>query len=181
MKLVIHLIFKPIILFFINFIAKVASFVTTYVYIQRIGFFYREFYYRNTLKNLGNNPEIHPKIKLYGMESIVIGDNVAINSFTHIWGQGGVIIGNNVMIASHVSIISVTHDKNTIQMRYTKVMKEILIEDDVWIGSHAIILPGVNIGQGSIIGAGAVITKDIPPYSIVVGIPGRIISKRGNR
>jgi acetyltransferase-like isoleucine patch superfamily enzyme len=56
---------------------------------------------------------------------------------------------------------------------------KVIIEDDVWIGANATILPGVRVGKGSVIGAGSVVTNDIPEYSIAVGIPARVISKRG--
>jgi maltose O-acetyltransferase len=88
-------------------------------------------------------------------------------------------IGNRVMIASHVAISSLTHDHSRQSMRHSPVVqKKIVIEDDVWIGAGAVILPGITLGHGAVVGAGAVVTKDVPPYSIVVGNPARILKMR---
>ena len=62
----------------------------------------------------------------------------------------------------------------------TVVLGSVTVEDDVWIGSNCVILPGVTIGCGSVIGAGAVVTKDIPPYSIAVGVPAKVLKQRKN-
>jgi len=91
-------------------------------------------------------------------------------------------VGKDVMMGPYVVIIGDSHqfDNLDIPMRL-QGMREyppVKIEDDVWIGTRAIILPGVRIGKGAIIGAGAVITKDIPPYAVCVGNPARIIRYR---
>ncbi len=122
---------------------------------------------------------IHRPVKIHGMEHITVGDGCSINAFVHIWGTGGVDIGDNVMIASHVSISSLTHNHNEESMRYSEVVrKQVIIEDDVWIGSGAVILPGILIGKGAVVGAGAIVTKNVPPYAIVVGNPARIMAMR---
>jgi Acetyltransferase (isoleucine patch superfamily) len=95
------------------------------------------------------------------------------------WGGGGITIGNDVMIAAHTIISSQTHDPNAPLFRETQIMKPVVIEDNVWIGSGAIILPGVHIGTGSVIGAGSVVTKDVPPGSVVVGGPSKVIRQLG--
>lgn len=83
------------------------------------------------------------------------------------------------MIATHVSITSLTHDYNSSSMRFSIIIKKkIIIENDVWIGADSMIMPGISIGHGAVIGAGTVVTKDIPPMAIVVGNPGRIIKWR---
>jgi acetyltransferase-like isoleucine patch superfamily enzyme len=116
---------------------------------------------------------------VYGKDKIFLGNNVVINAFCHIWGQGELHIGNNVMIASHASIITVTHDSNADDMRFSPVIYgKIVIEDDVWIGSGATILPGIVIGRGAVIGAGSVVTRSVQPYAVVVGNPGRTIRIR---
>ena len=93
----------------------------------------------------------------------------------HIWGYGGVDIGENTMIASHVAIISVTHDKNAQPYNQSCICKKIVIGKNVWIGSHAVILPGVTIGDNVIIGALSFVNKDIPSNSIAVGSPCKVI------
>lgn len=132
---------------------------------------------------IGKNTFIYKEAILmtYGGK-IIIGDNVGINPYTIIYGMGkGVRIGNNVMIAAQSIIIPANHNaqSTSIPMNSQGISsKGIVIEDDVWIGAGVKILDGVNIGKGSIIGAGAIVTKNIPPYSIAVGIPAKIIKKR---
>jgi acetyltransferase-like isoleucine patch superfamily enzyme len=112
---------------------------------------------------------------------IKIGSNCTVNSFAVLYGHGGLEIGNGVRISAHVVIVPMNHIyKNREIPIYMQgeTRKGIKIEDDVWIGAGAKILDGVKIGTGSVIGAGAVVTKDIPPYSVAVGIPARVIKKR---
>ncbi len=99
------------------------------------------------------------------------GRGVSINAFVHIWGQGGVTIGDNCLIASHVVVTSLTHDPQAPNHAESLIARPVVIGRNVWIGSHAVILPGVTVGDGAVIGAGAVVTKDVPPGITVVGIP----------
>lgn len=112
---------------------------------------------------------------------IEIGTRCSINPFCILLGYGGITIGNNVRIAAHTSIISFNHifddpDKSIISQGNS--MKGIRIEDDVWIGTGVRILDGVTIGEKSIIGAGAIVTKSVPPGSVAVGNPARILKSR---
>ena len=95
---------------------------------------------------------------------------------------GPISIGNYVMMAPDVLIITVNHEfsdtETPMMFQGMADYEPVTIEDDVWIGERVIILPGVHIGKGSIIGAGAVVAKDIPPYSIAVGNPARVIRSR---
>jgi acetyltransferase-like isoleucine patch superfamily enzyme len=127
---------------------------------------------------LGANSLFYPNVIIHFPEKVSIGDNLSIAEFTHIWGRGKVEIGNNVLIASHVIITSQTHDTFSPLMRLSQVDKPVVIKDNVWIGANAIILPGVCIGQGSIVGAGSVVTKDISPNSIVAGVPAKLLKDR---
>lgn len=96
---------------------------------------------------------------------------------------GPVILGNHTMMGPDVVIMGVTHDTTRLDIPMNdpsipEIEDTIVIGDDVWIGTRAIILPGVNIGSHSIIGAGAVVTKSFPAYSIIGGVPARLIKKR---
>lgn len=120
---------------------------------------------------------------------LVFGENVQINDNVHIAAANSITIGNNVLIASKVFIsdhnhgnygssldhphdhpLSIPHDRPIIT-------KPVVVEDNVWIGEFVAVLPGVTIGKGSIIGALSVVHKSIPPYSIAVGSPAKVIKK----
>lgn len=134
------------------------------------------------LKSCGAGPVIKEGVILKFPERIEIGNHVGISEYTLIDGDGGVKIGNLVRIASHVAIISFEHNyrKRNVPIKLQgKKRNKVIIQDDVWIGAGAKILAGVKIGRGSIIGANSVVTKDIAPYSIAVGVPAKIIKKRG--
>jgi len=136
-------------------------------------------YFLRDLKSKGNNINIYFPIVIHGKEFITIGDNTSIGEYAHMWGNGGIFIGNNVLIAAHCCISTLNHNYSEAIINIGGVTaKPVAIEDDVWLGYNVIILPGVTIGQGSVIGAGSVVTKDIPPYSIAVGNPAIVIKKR---
>lgn len=112
---------------------------------------------------------------------ITIGENCSINSFSHFSGNGEIEIGNNVLIATQCVIISANHNFNRVDIpirEQGETRSKIIIEDDCWLGAGVRILSGVKIGRGSVIGAGSVVNSNIPPYSICVGIPARIIRNR---
>jgi acetyltransferase-like isoleucine patch superfamily enzyme len=123
---------------------------------------------------------------LYGGEAGVglrVGDNSSIGPYSYIGCSGYIEIGNNVMMSPRVSIYSENHnfrdtDLPMIQQGVTRSF--VKIEDDCWIAANSIILAGVTVGKGSVVAAGAVVTKDVPPFSIVAGNPAEIIKKRKN-
>ena len=113
--------------------------------------------------------------------NIEIGDNSGIGINAQLYSKGGITIGKNVMMGPDVVILTQEHQHDDV----TRPMREqgdkkasVIIEDDVWIGIRVIILAGVRIGKSSIIGAGAVVTKDIPAFSIAGGNPARAIKQR---
>jgi acetyltransferase-like isoleucine patch superfamily enzyme len=112
---------------------------------------------------------------------ITIGNNCAIGALSYLGGQGGIKIGNDVLMGPGVKIFSENHnfDSRDICIRKQGVNRSsVIINDNCWIGSGATILNGVEIGSGSIIAAGAVVTKSTPVNSISAGIPARIIRNR---
>ena len=116
--------------------------------------------------------------------NIEIGDYSAIGERAYIGGigDGGKLkIGNYVLMAPEVVILTSDHNHQYIgiPMCYQGITKEIVvIEDDVWIGMRAMIMPGIIVHTGAIVAAGAVVTKDVPPYAVVGGIPARILKMR---
>ena len=114
---------------------------------------------------------------LGGGVSIGFGSGLGVNCLVH----GPLIIGEKVMMGPDVVILTHTHniDRTDIPMgdQGSRVAK-VIIGNDVWIGMRSIIMPGVRIGNGAVIGAGAVVTKDVPDYAIVGGVPARVIKYR---
>lgn len=114
---------------------------------------------------------------------IIIGDGCAFGSANHITAINRIEIGKNVLTGKNVLITDNSHgttDRGQLDLpprkRHLFSKGPVIIEDNVWIGDKASILPGVRIGRGSIIGTGAVVTKDVPAHSLVVGNPARILS-----
>ena len=111
----------------------------------------------------------------YG-KNIFLGSNITMNFNVTILDIRKVTIGDNTMIGPGTLITSVGHPLSPKGRRgHQAFAKPVNIENDVWIGGNVVILPGITIGKGSVIGAGSVVTKDIPPFSVAVGSPARVI------
>lgn len=116
----------------------------------------------------------------YFTPGLVLGDNSGVGINCEVYGP--VTIGTDVMMGPDVVIYTSGHrfDRTDIPMveQGSTEEKMVTIGNDVWIGRRAIIMPGVTVGDGCVIGAGAVVTKDIPPYSVVGGVPAKVLKKR---
>jgi maltose O-acetyltransferase len=122
------------------------------------------------------NTVISSKNKFEGyLERLCIGEHTFIGK-VHIATHADVVIGNYVVINDGVKILTASHDVNDPSWR--TITKSVTIDDYAWIATDAIILPGVHIGKGAIVGAGAVVSKDVPDYAISVGNPSKVIDKR---
>lgn len=113
--------------------------------------------------------------------TITLGDGTFLGPRVVIYGHGGVDIGKDCLIAGHVCIASSNHQIPPLDVRIRSlpdVHKPVVIGDDVWIGFAAVVLGGVTLGNGCVIGAGAVVDKSLPPGSVAVGNPARIIRQR---
>jgi galactoside O-acetyltransferase len=115
---------------------------------------------------------------------IEIGSRVSLNSNVYINAciGGRIVIGNDVLIAPNVVMRTSDHatsDPDRLIREQGHIPAEIIIEDDVWLGSNVTILGGTRIGRGAVVGAGGVVTRDVEAYSIVGGVPARLIKMRG--
>jgi acetyltransferase-like isoleucine patch superfamily enzyme len=114
-------------------------------------------------------------------EGLVMGNNSNIGPYNYIGCSGKITIGDNVMLAPRVSIYAENHvfDNPNITIKAQGVYKkEVVIEDDCWIAANAVILAGVTIGKGSVVAAGSVVNEDVPAFSVVAGVPARVIKSR---
>lgn len=122
--------------------------------------------------NLGENCTIMAPFSGAAFDHLKVGDNVFINSNALLMARGGITIEDDVMIAGNVQLLSNNHDEYD---RQVLTCRPILIKKGAWIGAGASILPGVSIGKYAIVGAGAIVTKDVPDYGVAVGIPAKIV------
>lgn len=129
------------------------------------------------LKKRGSHVEICRNVEIRVPWNISIGNDCVINKRVLLDGRGGeIIIGNCVDIAQDSRIWTAQHDYNN--PNYECICKGVIIEDYAWIASNTTILPGVKIGKGAVIATGAIVTKDVPPYTVVGGIPAKKIAER---
>jgi len=133
--------------------------------------------FRALVKNAGISCSCHYSVEIKYPNNIKIGNRTVIGPKSTLGGYGGITIGNNVVVSKGVLIESAGLDFRNKEVPYIHKAKLITIEDEVWIGANAMILGGVTIGKGSIIGAGAVVSKSIPTNSIVVQSPVRVFEK----
>jgi acetyltransferase-like isoleucine patch superfamily enzyme len=109
---------------------------------------------------------------------VVIGDHTRIGLHNTIIGP--VEIGNNVNLAQGITVTALNHNFSDANKRIDEQgvsTNPVTIEDDVWVGANAVILPGVTIGEHCVVAAGAIVTKDVPPHSLVAGVPAKVIKK----
>ncbi|OGK20708.1 hypothetical protein A3C23_05970 [Candidatus Roizmanbacteria bacterium RIFCSPHIGHO2_02_FULL_37_13b] len=117
--------------------------------------------------------------RFYDPKNISIGEDSIIGEHAVLDGRDQLIIGNHVALASDVMIYNSEHDIN--DRDFKPITEKVVIEDYVFIGPRAIIMPGITIGKGSIVAAACVVTKDVPPFAIVAGVPAKIIGERQDK
>lgn len=140
----------------------------------------KEFFVKKIFKKCGNNVNVSQRARFGNGKYIEIGDNSSIGMNCKV--PNDIIIGEDVMMGPNVTIYGSNHvfERTDIPMRIQGMKKypPVVIEDDVWIGGHVIIMPGLLIKKGTIIGAGAVVTKNFPEYSIIGGNPAKLLKSR---
>ena len=136
----------------------------------------REIMGRLTGKKIDGSFRMFPPFYTDFGKNITIGRDVFINSGCHFQDQGGISIGDGSLVGHNVVLATVNHDLYPVNQRKNHYAP-IVIEDHVWIGSNATILPGVTIGRWSVVAAGAVVSKDIEEFTVAGGVPARVIRK----
>lgn len=138
------------------------------------------------LKSCGKNVSIHPNVEIRSHENIEIGENVSINHNSELYGGGGISIGEGTMLSYFVTVLSDSRSyMGDMPLKSSKraterIRKKTTIGKDVWIGTKAILLPGVIVGDFAIVAAGSVVTKNVDQWNIVAGNPARVVGSRLN-
>lgn len=166
----------------------IAFFIFPFFLIKRSSFFKKKYsevfiyLYQFFGMNIHKSVRIEQDVDFLGLKNIKIGEQSFIGKRTRLVAYDAkIIIGKNVLIASNTTILSRTHIFSNTDIPINAQgydNKNVIIEDDVWIGANCTILYGVTVGKGSIIAAHSVVTKDIEAYSIVGGVPAKLIKKR---
>jgi maltose O-acetyltransferase len=136
----------------------------------------RRFFYRVKGIKIGKGSTLHMGIRFYEPKHIRVGEDSVIGEHSVLDGRDKLIIGNHVDIASEVMIYNAEHDIQS--EHFDPITAPVVIEDYVFIGPRAIILPGITIGRGAVVGAGAVVTKNVAPMKVVGGVPAKEIGER---
>ncbi|KKR76651.1 MAG: acetyltransferase (isoleucine patch superfamily) [Candidatus Levybacteria bacterium GW2011_GWA2_40_8] len=136
----------------------------------------RRFFYRIAGVRIGKGSSLHMGIRFYNPKNVKIGEDTIIGEGTVLDGRDKLSIGNHVDVATEVMIYNGEHD--VLDEDFGAVFAPVKIEDYAFIGPRAIILPGVTVGKGAVVGAGAVVTKDVSAFSIVGGVPAKLIRPR---
>ncbi len=139
----------------------------------------RKLVFRLAGVKIGQGSTLHTGCRFYFPPGITIGQGTVIGDRCFLDGRASLTIGNHTDIASQVLIYNSHHDLN--KEDFSAIEKPVTIKDYVFIGPRAIILPGVTIGTGAVIAAGAVVTKDIPDFTIVAGVPAQKIGERKDK
>lgn len=166
------------------FLLQVVRFVTNSIVAHIPSYTLRHLWYRRALgMQLGAGASVLMGVYVYvrgrpraGRTDISIGANSVVNRGCCLDGRGGLRIGRNVSISPGVWIFTAAHDPNDPDFRYVEAPTS--IGDYVWLGSRSLVLPGVTIGTGAVVAAGAVVSNDVTEYAIVGGVPARPIGER---
>lgn len=139
----------------------------------------RNFVFKISGVRIGRGVTIHMGCKFFEPKGVIIGDDTKIGNNAFLDGRAPLIIGKHVDLASEVMIFNSEHDLDSPEFK--AVNAQVRIGDYCFIGPRAIILPGIDIGKGAVVAAGAVVTKDVPDFKIAGGVPAVIIGERKNK
>lgn len=136
----------------------------------------RNFFFRRAGLTLPRTSSIHFRAEFYRPEAIVVGEHCTIGDTCFLDGRETIVMGDCVNVGSHVSIYTRQHDVDS--PNFAESGGPVHIGRYAWLGSHSIVLPNVTIGEGAVVAAGAVVTRDVAPYTLVAGVPARFVRER---
>ena len=145
---------------------------------SRLGLYLRSKLLKKMFGSIGKNGYVEPPIHMnFGGKNVFIGDNFYSNFNLTLVDDGKIIIGNDVKIGPNVTIATPLHPLDSKGRLSDKNQRNlpVVIKDNVWIASNVTIHPGVTIGENSVIASNSVVTKDVPPHSLVMGIPAKVV------
>lgn len=134
--------------------------------------FYRQF----MGQQIGPRSSVHMGAYIDAVGGLTVGARSTVNRNCRIDTRGGVVIGSDVTIASEVTVLTADHNVNS--PTFEGRQRSVTIGDHAFVGTRAMILPGVSIGTGAVVAAGAVVTRDVVAYTIVAGVPARVVGTR---
>jgi maltose O-acetyltransferase len=137
---------------------------------------FRKFIYRLAGVTIGQGSSIHMWCNFYNPVNVSIGKDTIIGDHAFLDGRARLTIGNHVAFASSVMIFNAEHQVD--DPDFKAIQEPVIVEDYVFVGPRAVILPGVTIGRGAVVAAGAVVTKNVPEMTVVGGVPAKEIRKR---
>ncbi len=132
--------------------------------------------YRRAGLTLPRTSSIHWRAEFYAPERIRVGEHCTIGDAAFLDGRSGLTIGDNVNLGSHVTIYTRQHAVDSPD--FAEVGAPVVIKDYAWVSSHSILLPGVTVGEGAVVAAGAVVARSVPAYTVVAGNPARQVRQR---
>ena len=158
-----------------------------YLHLLRLVHYYNYAHVRQIREAaIGVGAAVAPNVSLRNGSRVVVGAHSHVGERTRLWAgdrSGRIVLDEHVLIGPGVMITASNYeysDRSTPIMHQPRREADVHIERDVWLGADVVVLPGVTIGQGSVVAAGAVVVRDVPPWSVVGGVPARIIASRGN-
>lgn len=163
---------------FVEFISQLVFLLPRFRFFDALKKFYLRLFFG---AKIGRGVVFYSGVWIFPGRFLSVGDDVDFAKDVLVTTGGGVSIGDRVLIGYRTQIISANHIVPPLPDKIFGAgheKKSVTIEDDVWIGASCIILPGVRVGRGSIVAAGSVVTKDVPPFVYVAGVPAKIVKSR---
>jgi acetyltransferase-like isoleucine patch superfamily enzyme len=165
-----------------NFLRSIRNFVVDFILflLTVVGYipihFIRKAAYRLCGVTIGRGTSFHWRARFYRPSRLKVGNNSIIGNDAMLDARNGITIGDNVSLSMGVWVWTMEHDPQ--DPWYSATGGPVVIHDYAWVSCRVVILPGVTIGEGAVVAAGAVVTKDVPPYTVVGGVPAKFICER---